>query len=229
LGKMRLPHDSPTDKIGVGRLMVALFAFSFVVYLVPGLFGAPLRPLAGYLPPETTMEWNITASRANTTEISERQNAPKHSSFLKLPHGIYGFFDIKEALAYAKEVKKPVFIDFTGHGCVNCREMEARVWSNPQVLKRLKEEYVVVALYVDDRKSLPKEDWYVSTFDKKTKKNLGDQNADYQIVNYSNNAQPYYCLINANEDKLAEPKQYDLNINNFVNFLDEGKKAFHAQ
>ncbi|TAE16635.1 MAG: DUF255 domain-containing protein [Bacteroidetes bacterium] len=212
LGFIRFPHDSKVQKIGLPRLGLSLASFAFVAYLAWGLFGAPLDALAGYLPPEDNGK-NINKAR-------------KYGDLLRLPHGLEGFFDLKEAVAYAKEVKKPIFIDFTGHGCVNCREMEKRVWSKPEVLKRLREDYVVVALYVDERKGLPKDEWYVSKFDKRTKKTVGELNADYQATQYNTNSQPYYCLIDAQEKKLAEPKQYDLNENNFVTFLEEGKKAF---
>jgi thiol:disulfide interchange protein DsbD len=212
LGFIRFPHDSKGQKIGLPRLGLSLASFAFVAYLAWGLFGAPLDALAGYLPPEDNGK-NINKAR-------------KYGDLLRLPHGIEGFFDLKEAIAYAKEVKKPIFIDFTGHGCVNCREMEKRVWSKPEVLNRLREDYVVVALYVDERKSLPKEEWYVSKFDKRTKKTVGELNADYQATQYNTNSQPYYCIIDTKENKLIEPKQYDLNENNFVAFLEEGKKAF---
>jgi thiol:disulfide interchange protein DsbD len=146
-----------------------------------------------------------------------------------LPHELNGFFDYKQALAYAKKVNKPIFIDFTGHGCVNCREMEANVWSDTEVLNRLHNDYVVLALYVDDKTELPANEWYTSTYDGKEKKTIGKQNADLQISRYKANAQPYYVLIDANEKVLAEPKAYDLKVENFVKFLDAGKQNFTTQ
>ena len=227
LGKIRLPHDSPSEKTSISGLMLSILSFSFVVYMIPGLFGASLKPLAGYLPPQTTIEsvydQKYFTAGSNTDEDFAQA---KYADFLKLPHQIQGFFDYQQGLDYAQKVNKPVFIDFTGHGCVNCREMEARVWSDDQVLKRLQEDYVVIALYVDDKKQLPESQWYTSPYDNKVKKTIGDQNADLQIRKFNNNAQPFYCLLDHDGKLLVKPKAYDLNPNNFVKFLDQGSKEF---
>jgi thiol:disulfide interchange protein DsbD len=151
---------------------------------------------------------------------------PKYADFLHFPHGIQGYFDYKQALAAAQKQGKPLFIDFTGHGCVNCREMEARVWSDPQVLQRLKEDFVMVALYIDERYELPEAEWYVSDYDGKEKKTIGKQNADFQITKFNNNAQPYYVILDHNEELLVKPKAYDTSILNFVSFLEEAKAEF---
>ncbi|MDR6563358.1 MULTISPECIES: cytochrome c biogenesis protein CcdA [unclassified Arcicella] len=227
LGKIQLPHDSQTDKVSVPKMLLAILVFAFVVYMVPGMFGAPLKALAGWLPPLTTQDF-VSSGTSVKTEGDANFPKPKYGEFLTLPHGLQGFFDYEEAVAYAKKVNKPIFIDFTGHGCVNCRKMEENVWSNPAVLKRLKEDYVVVALYVDDKTELPKEKWYISKDDGQEKTSMGDQNLDFQIVRFNGNAQPYYCLVNPNEDKgtLAPPKAFDSKIENFVKFLDEGKAKY---
>ncbi|WP_234736543.1 protein-disulfide reductase DsbD family protein [Tellurirhabdus bombi] len=229
LGKIRLPHDSETKTVSVPRLLLAIVTFAFVVYMIPGLWGAPLKALAGYLPPETTQDFGFTArSESASKSVNALGEQPKHADLFRLPHGIQGFFDYNEALAYAKKVNKPVFIDFTGHGCVNCREMESRVWSESPVLQRLTDDYVVVALYVDDKTELPQNQWYSSKYDGKQKKTIGGQNADLQIVKYKNNAQPHYCLVDNNGNLLVQPKNYDLDVNNFAAFLDEGKKAYQT-
>ncbi|HEX9956275.1 MAG TPA: thioredoxin family protein, partial [Fibrella sp.] len=132
----------------------------------------------------------------------------------------------KEALAYSRTVNKPVFIDFTGHGCVNCREMEQRVWSDPKVLARLTSDFVVVALYVDDKTELPEGEWYTSGYDQKQKKTIGAQNGDLQITRYGNNAQPHYCLVDGTGKLLVTPINYDLDVERFGAFLDSGKAAF---
>lgn len=227
LGKIRLPHDSKMEHIGVPRLMLAIVTFVFVVYMIPGLWGAPLKALSGYLPPMSSHDFNLLENRTTgTSEVNTLDEVTKYADFLHFPHGIQGYFDYKQALAAAKKQGKPLFIDFTGHGCVNCREMEARVWSDPQVLQRLKNDFVMVALYIDERHPLPESDWYTSTYDGKVKSTIGKQNADFQITRFNNNAQPYYVILDHNEELLVKPKAYDTNIQNFVNFLEEAKAEF---
>jgi thiol:disulfide interchange protein DsbD len=230
LGKLKFSHDSDLKYISVPRLMLAIITFGFVVYMIPGMFGAPLKALAGYMPPKATLDFDINTivrENSSTSVKSDRyKNTAKYSDFLHLPHGLQGYFDYEEGLAAAKEQGKPVFIDFTGHGCVNCREMESNVWSDPQVLKRLNEEYIVIALYVDDKKQLPKEEWYVSEYDGKQKKTIGKKNSDFQITKYNVNAQPYYCLLDNEGNDLTDPRAYDLDVQKFVEFLDRGIKNF---
>lgn len=233
MGKIRLPHDSPMDFLSVPRLILSILIFTFVVYLIPGMFGAPLKGLAGYLPPMSTHDFNLvqvgTSSQfVGNSDEEKLCDKPKYSDFLHFPHGIKGYFDYDQALACAKEQNKPIFIDFTGHGCVNCREMEARVWSDPEVLKILSNDFIMLALYVDDKKELPESEWYTSQYDQKVKKTIGKQNADLQITKFNNNAQPFYIILNQDEELLLEPKSYDLSISNFIAFLEEGKEAFSA-
>lgn len=229
LGKLRLPHDSEVKFISVQKLLLAIATFSFVVYMIPGLWGAPLKALSGYLPPETSQDFNLHEQQSGSRQPSAGllgSETVKYADLFHLPHGLQGFFDYKQALAYAKKVNKPVFIDFTGHGCVNCREMEARVWSDPAVMSRLQNDFVMLALYVDDKTELPEADWYTSTYDQKVKKTIGAQNADLQITKYNNNAQPHYCLVNSDGKLLVAPKNYDRDIANFTAFLDSGKAKF---
>jgi thiol:disulfide interchange protein len=232
LGKIRLPHDSKADNLSVIRLMLAILIFSFVTYLIPGMFGAPLKALSGYLPPITTQDFNLPGQilNAESHSVTMTDNSlcapPKYSDLLEFPLGIKGYFDYKQAIECAREKHKPLFIDFTGHGCVNCREMEARVWSDPEVLRRLKNDFIMVALYVDDKTDLPENEWYTSTYDGKVKKTIGRQNADFQITRYNNNAQPFYVILDDKENMLAPPKAYDLNVDDFVNFLDQAKQKF---
>lgn len=228
LGKIRLPHDSETRFTSVPRMVLAIGTFAFVVYMIPGLWGAPLKALSGYLPPKTSQDFDLyerpsSSGAAVGTPLSE---TPKYADLFELPHNLNGFFDYKQALAYAKKVNKPVFIDFTGHGCVNCREMEANVWADPAVLERLQNDYVIVALYVDDKTELPEAQWYTSPYDQKVKKTIGAQNADLQITKYNNNAQPHYCLVDSSGKLLVSPKNYDRSVANFIAFLDAGKGRF---
>ncbi len=225
LGKIRMPHDSPMEKVPVPRLMMAILVFSFVIYLVPGLWGAPLKALAGYLPPQYTHDFDLLAM-TRSSRPNEICDPPRHADFLHLPHGLQGYFDYEQALACARQQNKPLFIDFTGHGCTNCREMEAVVWSNPLVLERLRNDFIIVALYVDDKTPLPEAEWVTSAYDGKVKKTLGKKNADLQIANLDNNAQPFYVLLGKDERVLAWPYGYDRSAEKFVNFLERGKKKY---
>ena len=234
LGKIKFAHDSDTPYLGVGRLALAIITFSFVVYLIPGMWGAPLKGLSGYLPPLHTQDFVIGQGASATTGGETRMmltvdgRKPKHSDFLHLPHGLEGFFDLKEAEAYAAKVGKPLFIDFTGHGCVNCREMEARVWSDPQVLDILRNDYVIVALFSDDKKVLPEDEW-VTTDSGKVLKSLGKINSHYALKTFGVNAQPYYVLQGRDSKTLVPPRGYDLSIPGFVEFLRSGVEAYKNQ
>jgi thiol:disulfide interchange protein len=225
LGKIRLPGDTPVDSVGISRLLMAIVIFTFVTYLVPGLWGAPLKALAGYLPPMYTHDFDLSRNQADAG-INPACETPKYSDFLHLPHGLSGYFDYDQAINCARKLNKPLFIDFTGHGCTNCREMEAVVWSDPQVLRRLQEDFVIVALYVDDKTELPETEWYTSKHDGKQKKTIGKQNADLQITNLDNNAQPFYVLVGKDERVLAWPYAYDRSVANFVKFLESGKAKY---
>ena len=226
LGKILTPHDSPIERVSVPRILLSIITFTFVIYMLPGMWGAPLKALAGYLPPQSTIDFDLSKRASGTAAAASSEVSKKYADLFHLPHDLDGFFDIKEAQAYAKKVNKPVFIDFTGHGCVNCREMEARVWSDPEVLKRLQNDFVIAALYVDDKTELPEADWYTSKYDNKVKKSIGAQNADLQIVKYNNNAQPHYCIVDQQGNLLVAPKNYDLNPAHFVDFLESAKAAY---
>ncbi|MDP4292239.1 MAG: protein-disulfide reductase DsbD family protein [Bacteroidota bacterium] len=236
LGKLKFAYDSELKHITVPRLILAIITFSFVVYMIPGMFGAPLKVLSGYLPPESSLDFDLTRQIAESgggngvaSQDKELCETPKFSDFLHLPHNLKGYFDYDQALRCAKQQNKPLFVDFTGWGCVNCREMEANVWSNPEVLKRLRENYIVVALYVDDRKELPESDWVTSTYDGKVKKTVGKKFADFQITRFKVNSQPYYVLLDTKGELLNKPKAYDLNVDNFIKFLDDGLAAFKKE
>lgn len=207
LGKLKFAHDSDLPYIKVPRLFFAMGVLAFVVYLTPGLIGHPLKALSGYLPPMSTHDFDLLGEVRGVDE-NQCGDDPSYSDFLHLPHGIAGYFDYEEALSCARAQNKPLFIDFTGHGCVNCREMEAKVWSDPEVLKLLKEKFVVVALYVDDKTPLPERKWVESNVDGKMKKTIGDINLDFQICNFDESAQPLYVTLDSNEDLLAKPVSY---------------------
>lgn len=231
LGKIKFAHDSDMPYLGVGRLLLAIITLSFVVYLIPGMWGAPLKGLSGYLPPLTSQDFVIGQNSgsgggpAADKLLTVEGKTPRYSDFLHLPHNLQGFFDLKEAEAYAAKVGKPLFIDFTGHGCVNCREMESRVWSDPQVLSILRDDYVIVALYADDKTVLPEDEW-VTTDSGKVLKSLGKINSHYALTTYGVNAQPYYVLQGRDGKILVQPRGYDLSVENFVNYLNSGLEAY---
>ena len=233
LGKLRFAHDDEVQHVGVGRLALAIAVFTF--YLIPGMWGAPLKALSGYLPPLTTQDFVLGQTTSAGASVSATAplrtvdgKAPKYSDVLHLPHGLEGFFDLKEAEAYAARAGKPLFIDFTGHGCVNCREMEARVWSDPRVLELLRNDYVICALYSDDKMELPESEW-VTTESGKVLRSLGKINAHYALKTFGVNAQPYYVLQGRDGRMLVEPRGYDLDVEAFVDFLRRGVEAYRAE
>ena len=232
LGKIKFSHDSDMPYIGVPRFGLAVLSFCFAVYMIPGLFGAPLKALSGLLPPMSTQDFILGGKESHSSNAGQTETkkvVTKHSDFLELPHGLTGYFDYKEALAASKATGKPIFVDFTGHACVNCRKMEEYVWAKPEVLKRLQNDFIIVSLYADERKELPENEWYTSTRDNKVKKTIGEQNQDLQISKYNFSAQPQYLVIDGNEKQLSGPRFYDTDEAAFVKFLDDGKAAFVKQ
>jgi len=237
LGKLKFKGDSELKQISVPRLFLALATFSFVVYMIPGLWGAPLKALSGYVPPMTTQDFNIERSIVENTPSGIPSEAPdalpanrKYADKLHFPTGFNGFFDLEEAKEYAKKVNKPIFIDFTGKTCANCREMEYYVWTDKEVKKLLTQEFVMVALYADANFiKLPEEEW-VQSKNGSTIKTLGKKNHNFQIEHFNENAQPLYVLIDADGNTLTkESKGYDRNIQNFIAFLEEGLTKFDKQ
>ncbi len=227
LGKLKFKHDSDMPYLSVTRLMLAIASFAFVVYMLPGMWGAPLRALSGYMPPMQTQDFVMGAGSSVATPASDvAKSGVKYGDVLELPHGLEGFFDLDEAKVYAEKVDKPLFLDFTGHGCVNCREMEARVWSDPRVLDILRNEYVIVALYADDKLKVAEEDW-VTTESGKVLKTLGKINSYYALKTYGVNAQPYYVLIDRQGATMAD-RSYDLDVDGFIAFLQKGVETYKA-
>ena len=245
MGKLRFKHDSDPRPLGVGRLALVIATFSFVIYLLPGMFGAPLKALAGYLPPQESIDFDINRiirenARATTRDLPATATAApvKYADIFPrgLPHGLEGFYDYEQARAVAAERGKPLFIDFTGHGCTNCREMEQVVWSAPRVLHLLENEFVVLALYVDDKTKLPENEQYVSPYDGKKKNTLGKKNTDFQVRAFNSNAQPNYILLapppaNVTDFSpylLAPSRGHDLDRDAFIAFLQGALEKFRA-
>ena len=230
LGKLRFKNDSPVEHVGITRLVLSIIVFTFVVYMIPGMWGAPLKALSGYMPPMATQDYVVTAGGAvaQTTGTSGNVEGRKYADFLHLPHHLEGFFDYDEALAYAKEVNKPVFVDFTGHACVNCREMEERVFSDPRILDMFRNDFVMVALYMDDKTEVDESEW-VTTESGRVFKTLGKINTHIANERYNINAQPYYLIVDHEGNQLVPNRSYDLDIEAFIQFLENGKKAFYEK
>ena len=221
LGKLKFSHDSDTKYITIPRVMFAIIVFGFVVYLIPGMFGAPLKIISGFPPPTFYNEgWSLGSNESSETKIIPGTD-PEHC-----PHNLNCFHDYDMALAYAKEVKKPLMVDFTGWSCVNCRKMEDKVWVDPRVLERLNNDYVLVSLYVDDKTALPEAEKRVSKTTGNKIKSIGNKWSDMQTERFGTNSQPYYVLLDAQEQMLNKPTGYDPNIDKFIAFLDEGKQAY---
>ncbi|MEI8225188.1 MAG: cytochrome c biogenesis protein CcdA, partial [Bacteroidota bacterium] len=222
MGKIKFSHDSDLPYIGTFRLFLIITVFSFVVYLIPGLFGAPLKGLASFLPSPTTSELNFPNPSIQPVYTSVLCSEPRHGDIFDMPLGLKGYFDYKQGLACAKEQGKPVLIDFKGHACANCKLMEARVWSDPEVLRRLRDNFVIVALYVDDRTQLPENEWIISVLDGKQKKTIGKINEDLEISKFKTNALPLYVITDYKGNPLNKPMPTNLNVEEYKKWLDEG-------
>ncbi|MBO5596511.1 MAG: thioredoxin family protein [Bacteroidales bacterium] len=218
MGKIRFKHDSPLEYIGVGRLVLIIIDFAFVVYMLPGMWGAPLKALSGYLPPLQTQDFVLGSGPAAGNPVIPGEAKNLYGSEVSLPHGLTGYADLEDGIAAAKASGKKVFVDITGHGCVNCREMEARVWSDPQVLSRLANDFVIVSLYVDDKTKLPEDKW-VTTDTGKVLKDVGRVNSHLVLNRFGVNSQPNYFILDGEGDILRGPRGYNLDIEEFVSFL----------
>lgn len=239
IGKLKFSHDSDLKFISVPRLFFAIIAFSFTVYMIPGLWGAPLKLLSGFIPPSTTQEFNLDDLKykiGNNTAVVSNSNvataqAPvKYTDKLKVPFGLVAYFDLEEGMAAAKALNKPVMLDFTGHTCANCRKMEEQVWKNPEVLKRIKENFVLVSLYVDEYDTeLPESEHYKDKNGNMIT-NVGQKNLDYEITKFGFNAQPLYMFLDLEGNPLSDIKYgYVPNVQKFIDHLDAMKAAFEKK
>jgi len=221
LGKFKLSHDSETKSLSVGRLMISILVFSFVVYLIPGMWGAPLKIISGFPPPTFYTEgWTLSAS--NNAMGSGSQGHISGTDPDHCPHNLNCFHDYQLALDYARKVKKPLMVDFTGWSCVNCRKMEDKVWVEPQILKKLRDDYVLVSLYVDDKTELPENEKKVSKTTGKKIKTIGNKWSDLQTERYATNTQPFYVLLDGNEQLLTTPSGYNPDVTAFDDLLQTG-------
>jgi len=225
-GKIKLPHDTPSENISVTRLGLGLIVLTFTIYLIPGLWGAPLKLISGFPPP---MQYSESPDGVGFSKLSSggaiREKLPEGAKYG--PHDIIAFLDYDKGLEYAKKVNKPVLLDFTGHACVNCRKMEERVWSDPKVLSVLTNDIVLISLYVDDKRQLPENEKYVSETTGKKIKSIGNKWSDFQIKKFKANAQPYYVLLDHKGDNLNDYSAYDPDIDSYLKWLKEGIANFN--
>ena len=225
LGKIKFAHDSDLSHVTVPRLLLSVASFTFVVYLFLGLFGYELKTVAPLLPPKSpngldlTQKVVYTAGPASATAEVEGCTPVKYADMFHMPLGLNGFYDLEEGLACAKASGKPVLIDFKGHFCSNCKKMEAAVWSDQDVLSTLRNDFVIVALYTDDRTKLPEEEWYTSEVDGKVKKTIGQQNIDFEIENFQTNTIPLYVIMDAEGNVIGQPKGTDLDVGSYLGWL----------
>lgn len=218
-GKYMLPHDyEKADKIGVGRLTMAIIVTAFTVYMIPGLWGAPLKILSGLTPPSTYSE--IPQGINGTTQNTSKSDLPEHAHLG--PHGIIAFEDYEEGLAYAQQVNKPILLDFTGDNCANCRLMEDKVWAKPEILSLIKNEFVLISLYCDRKVQLPKDKQYISKTTGKEVITIGNKWTDFQITRYSSNSQPLYVILNAKGEDVSKPIAYTTDIQEYKKWLQDG-------
>lgn len=231
MGKIKFAHDSELKHIGVMRIFIIIGVFSFVFYLVPGLFGAPLTTISGWLPPKTTQSFDLTMIQNSTPQValqpSEACEVPKYSDILSIPYGIHGYFDYEEALACAKKQNKPLLIDFNGHSCTNCKLMENKVWPDKRILEILKSKFVVASLYIDDRTRLPEPEQF-KTPEGKEINTLGKKNAYHQLTKFNSNSQPFYVVLDHNGNIMNGSLGLTLDADEFLTFLNAGAEAFQT-
>ncbi|MBE0655387.1 MAG: thioredoxin fold domain-containing protein [Bacteroidales bacterium] len=228
LGKIRFSHDSEMSHVKVPRLLFAAAVFVFAIYLFTGIFGNELKSIGAFIPPKSSQSFQLggTARVLTADTQSETFCGPgKYDELFHLPHGIKGYYDFEDGVNCAIEKDKPIFLDFTGHFCSNCKQMENQVWTDPEVLQRLKEEYVVISLYTDDKTRLPESEW-IQLEDGKVLKTIGEMNVYFELERFKTFATPWYVLMDADGNLLAEPRGKDLNIESYLAFLDEGIKNF---
>lgn len=222
LGKLRFPGDSPMDKLSLPRMVLSMIVLSFTLYMLPGLWGAPLKSISAFLPPQSTQDFDLYTSSFEGTQASNTNDGTtrKYSEIFHAPLNLNVFFDYDEGMEYAKKAGKPVMLDFTGHACVNCRKMEASVWTDKDVYRLLNEELVIIQLYVDDKTALPTEEQYLSSFSGKKVRTIGNKWSDFQASKYNANSQPYYVLLDpSNEEILITPIGADYNPKSYYSFI----------
>lgn len=230
LGKLKFSHDSPVEFITIPRLFLSIIVFAFTVYMIPGLWGAPLKSISAFLPPLQTQDFDLYTPSISGNHLSaSNPNADntihKYADIFKAPLGLNAFFDYDEALAFAKKNHKPIMIDFTGHACVNCREMEASVWTDKSVYSIINNDFVLLQLYVDDKTELQPNEQTVSDQGKKIR-TIGNKWSNFQASRFKANSQPFYVLLDDNGNLLVQPQGANRSVDSYRAFLQSGLDAF---
>jgi thiol:disulfide interchange protein len=225
LGKLRFGHDSEVKSISVPRLLMAIIVLSFSVYMVPGLWGAPLKSVSAFLPPMATQDFDLSSIQG-TIEHASSSGPHKYAELFEKPKGFDPFFDYEEGIAYAKKIGKPVMVDFTGHACVNCRKMEADVWVEPTISKIINEDYVLIQLYVDDKTDLSENEKFTTPEGRKIN-TIGNKYSYLQTSKFAANSQPFYVLLDpATQLPLVTPKGANYDVDAYRAYLESGIKAY---
>jgi thiol:disulfide interchange protein DsbD len=229
IGKIKFAHDSDLPYLSVPRLLLAIATFAFVFYLIPGLWGAPLKVVSSFLPSTTTQDFDLSRTSGFSSGTSANVIVPTGKSVKPGPYGLMKFTDYQEGLNAAKEMGKPVLLDFTGKGCANCRKMENLVWSDVNVRNLLANEYIIISLYVDNREMLPENEQYVSPVTGKRIRTVGNKWSDFQITHYQSNSQPLFVLLDHNEKPLLESRGYNTDVDAYVAWMKKGIEGFKVQ
>lgn len=231
IGKIKFSHDSDLPYLSVPRTFIAIIVFAFTIYMIPGLWGAPLKVISGFLPPPATQDFDLTRSMGNGPAAPEQKVSIKEKKYEALfargkHQGLNEWYDYEQALQVSKELKKPILVDFTGWNCANCRKMENEVWPDPEVRKRMQNDFVLLELYVDEKTDLPASEVYTSSFSFKKITGIGAKNADYETTKFNTNSQPYYVILDSDGKVLVPPKGADFSIPKYIKFLDSGIAAY---
>ena len=226
LGKIRFKMDSEVKTVGFFRMILASIFFVFALYLFPGMFGSNLSAVSGLLPPMSTQQFNL-ADNGGTASEGAMCGTPKYSESMHTAYGVNAYFDYKQALDCAKSQGKPIILYFTGHSCANCKKMQAEIWANKSIAEKFNNEFVMTALYVDEKSvEVPVDEQFTSSNDGKLKKTLGEVNADIQIVNFQCNTQPFYVVVSPEGKVLTKPMSYNTDSEEFIAFLNEGLENY---
>ena len=231
IGKIKFSHDSDFKHMSVFRTFVAIGVFAFVIYMVPGLWGAPLKVISGFLPPPATQDFDLSRSMGSAFAEPVQNVSIKEKKyedvFKRGKHvGLNEWYDYDQALQVSKELKKPILIDFTGWNCANCRKMENDVWPDPRVRKMMQNDFVLLELYVDEKGSLPATEFYNSSFSGKQITTIGGKNSDYETVKFNTNSQPFYVIIDSDGNTLVPPQGANYSVDNYLSYLNSGIEAY---